>query len=197
MDDYNVIRNCWNTCLELVKDRGFPINEDYTKLSENDLNYMINNNNIDIISKSDNRGVYIRFLITQRVKPSLIKEVLDEIIAEIGDTELEIIIVLKVKPNNSILKLVKEYQNVQIMWLKQLQFNPTKHSIVPKHTKLTCDEADNIIKQYDLSSRFQLPLLLKDDIISRYYNFKTGDVIMITNTISTQNSNYKFYRCVR
>lgn len=197
MDDYNVIRNCWNTCLELVSDRGFPINEDYAKLTENDLNYMINNNNIDIISKTDKRSLYIRFLITQRVKPSLIKEVLDEIIAEIGDTELEIIIVLKVKPNNSILKLVKEYQNVQIMWLKQLQFNPTKHSIVPKHTKLTCDEADNIIKQYELSSRFQLPLLLKDDIISRYYNFKTGDVIMITNTISTQNSNYKFYRCVR
>tara|TARA_B100000925_G_C21959875_1_gene452894 strand:- start:305 stop:898 length:594 start_codon:yes stop_codon:yes gene_type:complete len=197
MDDYTSIRNAWNTCLELVSDRGYTIDENYSKLSDNDINHMISNNKLDIISKDNQNSIYIKFLVTQRIKPSLIKEVIEEIIEEIKNSVLDIVLVLKTKPNNSILKLVKEYTNVQIMWVKQLQFNPTKHYIVPKHTKLDEKEVNKIIQDYNLSSKFQLPLLLKDDVISRYYNFKSGDVIKMTNAINTQNPNYIFYRCVR
>ena len=199
MDEFNFIRNCWNTCLELVDDRGYIVNNEYYDLNDNDLKYMISQNNIDIICSDSNKinKIYIKFLITQRVKPSLIKEVVEEIKKEINNVELDVILVLKIKPNNSIFKLLKEYNNVQIMWLKQLQFNPTKHFIVPKHIKLTSNESAEIIKKYNLTSKYQLPLLLKEDIISRYYNYKTGDIIKIIKTISCQNSNYTFYRCVR
>ena len=76
---------------------------------------MISNNKLDIISKDNQNSIYIKFLVTQRIKPSLIKEVIEEIIEEIKNSVLDIVLVLKTKPNNSILKLVKEYTNVQIM----------------------------------------------------------------------------------
>ena len=110
---------------------------------------------------------------------------------------LEIIIVIRNKPNNSIFRLLKDYNNVQVMWLNQLKFNPTKHFIVPEHVKLTEEESKEIIRYYSLSSKFQLPLLLKDDPISRYYNYRVGDIIKIKQSISCQNKNYVFYRCVR
>ena len=54
------------------------------------------------------------------------------------------------------------------MWCKQLQFNITKHMLVPNHIKLDEDEENFIIQKYNLKSKFQLPLILKNDPISRY-----------------------------
>ena len=106
---------------------------------------------------------------------------------------------MKNKPTSIIKKLEKdkEYANLQIMYTKQFMFNPTKHSLVPKHTKLPEDEINDIVKYYALSSKNQLPIILKDDAIVRYYNFKPGDVIKIESTVGTMNTNYLYYRCVR
>ena len=43
--------------------------------------------------------------------------------------KIEILFILKSRPNNSILKIENEYTSldVQIMWCKQPQFNVTKH----------------------------------------------------------------------
>ena len=83
------------------------------------------------------------------------------------------------------------------MWCKQLQINPTKHEYVPKHTKLSIKEGEQLLKKYSLASKYQLPLLLKDDVIARYYNYKYGDIIKITNTISSANTGYEYFRCVK
>ena len=42
-----------------------------------------------------------------------------------------------------------------------------------------------------------LPIILKDDVISQYYNYQQGDIIKITNTASSLNKEYIFYRCVK
>jgi DNA-directed RNA polymerase I, II, and III subunit RPABC1 len=206
MDDFDSIKKCWNTCLELVNDRGYMVKDQYYELGDNDLKYMVTNNKVDIICKNTNndKNIYIKFLLAGRIKPSIVKEVLEEMGKKLNDSDLdinesnlEIIIIIRNKPNNSIFRLLKDYNNVQIMWLNQLKFNPTRHFIVPEHIKLSEEESKEIIKNYSLSSKFQLPLLLKEDAISRYYNFKVGDIIKIRQSITCQNKNYVFYRCVR
>ena len=206
MDELTFIFKSWKTCLEIAQDRGYILDDAYSDIQIPDFKHMLSNNssNIDIICNNNVHNsssvLYIKFILGSRIKPSTIKEIYDDICENKNESEeIELIIVLKGKPNNSILKLQKEkaYSNIQIFWCKQLQFNVTKHEFVPTHRKLSNEEADNILKLYSIVNKFQLPILLRDDIVSKYYNYKHGDIIEITNTLTSQNSNYKFYRCVR
>ena len=180
-----------------------------TKISQMDgvAKYLQSNKNqhsVDIISKinklNPNKSIYIKFILSLRIKPSNIKEIIQEIKTKINNNQnIEILFILKSRPNNSILKLEKEFNNldIQIMWCKQLQFNVTKHEYVPKHDKISNENIDYILKRYNLQSKNQLPCILHNDVIVRYYNYKPGDVIKITNTNHSQNKNYEFYRCVK
>ncbi len=198
MEETDFVKNAWDTCLELVSDRGYNVTSNYHQLTENDLIHMMNNNTEIICINSDGtKKICIKFVVVTRPKPSYLKELVEEIRKEIKDVELEIIFVLRARPNNSILKITKEFHNLQLMWIKQLQFNPTKHEQVPKHERLSSEEGMELLKKYDLASKQQLPILLRDDVIARYYNYKAGDIIKITNTASSHNKNYVFYRCVR
>ena len=206
MDETQFLFNSWKTCLEIANDRGFKVDDNYNKVSINEFKFMINDkdSNIDIIcyehEKDVNHMIYIKFILALKIKPSSIKDIYEEINDKISDTKkVDIILILKSKPNNSILKLQKDksYTNIQIYWCKQLQFNVTKHELVPIHKKLCEEDSKDVLKRYSLTGKHQLPLLLKDDVISKYYNFKSGDIIEITHTNTSQNREYTFYRCVR
>ena len=60
--------------------------------------------------------------------------------------------------------------------------NITHHQYVPKHEKISNELIPEIIEKYNLSTINQLPLLDKIDPISKYYDFKPGDVCKITRT---------------
>lgn len=206
MDEAQFLFNSWKTSLELANDRGFKLDPNYNKVSMKEFRFMINDkdSNIDIVCyEHDNdpdHMIYIKFILALKIKPSSIKDIYEEINEKISSTKrVDIILILKSKPNNSILKLQKDksYTNIQIYWCKQLQFNVTKHELVPVHKKLSEEESKDILKRYSLTGKQQLPLLSKDDVISKYYNYKSGDIIEITHTNTSQNREYTFYRCVR
>ena len=58
----------------------------------------------------------------------------------------------------------------------ELQYNITKHRLVPLHTKLNNNESKKFIDKYGK----KIPQLLVTDPVSRFYNFKRNDIIMIT-----------------
>lgn len=59
---------------------------------------------------------------------------------------------------------------------QDLFFNITKHRLVPEHKKLTKEQAKEIKNKYGLN----LPVILKSDAISVFYDFSKGDIIKIT-----------------
>jgi DNA-directed RNA polymerase subunit H (RpoH/RPB5) len=200
IDEVHFIRNAWNTCLEMITDRGFNVDNNFYEVSDADFKYMISEKKIDIYSKNpDNKAIYIKFFLNNKIKPSSIKAVIDEIKQECEHSKLDLVIVLKQKPNNTFLKIEKDksFNNIQLMYLKQLQFNITKHSLVPTHTKCSEEEVNDVMKRFGITSKTQLPVILRDDPVARYYNYKSGDVIRITNTNRPMNSNYIFYRHVK
>jgi len=201
MDEYTYIKNAWITCQEMIEDRGFKLDKNYKELTDADFKYLTHEKKLDIYASKTNgdkiHGIYIKFITTLRIKPTLIKNYVDEIRELINNIDLlDIIIVLKIEPNNTIYKLEKE-KMVQIMNCKELQINKTKHTLVPKHQLITDEEANELLKKYSLISKSQLPLILISDPICRYYNFKQGDIIKITNNSISQNKGYEYYRCVR
>ena len=201
MDDSQVFLKVWKNALELVNARGYTYEQKYDTINEEEMKHLISNNGLFIMGEKKSSKILIKLVTISKVKSVNIKEIVAEIVDELKDSNcsFEIIIILKNKPTSIIKKLEKdkEYANLQIMYTKQFMFNPTKHSLVPKHTKLPEDEINDIVKYYALSSKNQLPIILKDDAIVRYYNFKPGDVIKIESTVGTMNTNYLYYRCVR
>lgn len=221
MDELTYLRNAWNTCIEMVTDRGYSIQNEYRELSESDFKYLIQENKLDIYGtkqtsyvrdESDTTGqmiddddtgcIFVKFILARRIKPTAIKACIDEIRNLYPQAKsMEVVLVLKIEPNHSIYKIEKEKSerdnSVQIMHCKQLQMNVTKHFLVPKHTRISEEEASELMRTYNLVSRQQLPLLLKDDPVARYYNYKSGDIISITNNSISMNYGYCYYRCVR
>jgi DNA-directed RNA polymerase I, II, and III subunit RPABC1 len=201
MDEYTYIKNAWITCQEMVEDRGFKLDKSYKELSDADFKYLTHEKKLDIyatkIVNDKKCGIYIKFITTLRIKPTLIKNYVDEIREQISDIDiLDIVVVLKIEPNNTIYKLEKE-KLIQIMNCKELQINKTKHSLVPKHELINDSVGAELLKRYSLVSKSQLPLILMSDPICRYYNFRSGDIIKITQNAVSHNKGYEFYRCVR
>ena len=74
----------------------------------------------------------------------------------------------------------------------ELQYNITKHRLVPKHIKLNNEDAKDFKKKYGL----KFPALLKTDPVCRFYDFQRGDVIKIIRQESCGNT-YITHRIVK
>jgi len=70
----------------------------------------------------------------------------------------------------------------------------TKHTFVPKHTKLSDDEIAELLKKYNISIK-QLPKISSKDPVIKDIETKTGDVFKIIRDSSTNKEAF-FYRVV-
>ena len=64
---------------------------------------------------------------------------------------------------------------IELFTSEELQYNVTKHRLVPQHIKLSPSEAKEFKKVYGLKH----PAILRTDPIARFYDFNRGDVIKI------------------
>jgi DNA-directed RNA polymerase subunit H (RpoH/RPB5) len=100
----------------------------------------------------------------------------------------------KLSQNNS--KMLTTLKvNLQIFDIKQLQFNISKHVLVPKHDIIRDEkEIKSIIERFSLKSKYQLPIILKTDAMAKYLGLKNGDIVRITRDSPTSGE-YVIYRC--
>jgi DNA-directed RNA polymerase subunit H (RpoH/RPB5) len=92
-------------------------------------------------------------------------------------------------------EVIESPLNMQFFELKETQFNITKHTLVPKHTVIKDeDEINEIVQRYNLKSKLHLPLILKTDPVSRYYDIKPGQLVKVVR-VSPSAGEYIVYRC--
>ena len=91
-------------------------------------------------------------------------------------------------------KLVENSIDVKIELFTQeeLQYNITKHRLVPKHIRLSPEKATKFKALYGI----KLPTLLRTDPISRFYNYQRGDIIKIIrkNSIGDETISYRIVK---
>ena len=90
--------------------------------------------------------------------------------------------------------LQKKKGMLQFFQLNELQFNPTKHQLVPPHRKLTQDEATSVMTRYLIKSKLQLPIIPKTDVIAKWHGLKQGDIVEIIRYNENSGKSY-YYRC--
>ncbi len=74
------------------------------------------------------------------------------------------------------------------------KFDITKHILVPKHEKLSEEEAKKLLEQLGIP-KLQLPRIKKNDPAIQHLNPKPGDIIKIIRKSPT-GGEYVYYRVV-
>ena len=96
---------------------------------------------------------------------------------------------------NDIILLENTYSNLRILHYKNIIYNITKHTLVPKHTKYL-GNVEKLLTDLQLSTIDQLPVIDHQDAISKILNFRQNDIIEIARP--TQASKYQYvYRVVK
>lgn len=70
---------------------------------------------------------------------------------------------------------ISEELKIELFTIEELQYNITRHRLVPQHIRLPTEEAKEFKKIHGLKH----PTILRTDPIARFYNYQRGDVIKI------------------
>ena len=179
MDIKNLFR-ARQTVVEMLGDRGYDITEPLD-VSFEAYRELFHTDKIDIHIVNEKREIYVKFLTVLKTKPNYVRDLITEIKTEVftkPDTNLVIITISK--PNNTILKIKHEYEDIEFFWLNRLVVNITRHQYVPLHERLDVEKVPEIMERFNLSNIRQLPLIDKNDPVCRYYNFRPGEICKIT-----------------
>ena len=195
MDDIDSLYKARQTVVEMLTDRGYTIPDEVPCDSMTQFKKLYANKQCDIFVKEPHK-CYVKFVLTHKVRPNILREHIKTLREGDLEDEDDLVMVIRNKPNSTLLRITKEYPNVQIFWIRYLMVNITHHALNPTFVKMTDPEIEALLKQYRLTSRYQLPIMLKDDPISRYYAFSTGTVTRVIRS-SVTSGEYVSYRCIK
>lgn len=118
---------------------------------------------------------------------------------KVKDKKHHIIFIFKDKINNNNEKNIRpliENHTYEIFPIKQLLFNITKHSFVPKHELMSKLEMEDIQNKFSIKNKSQFPVILKTDPVARYYAMKPGDFVKITRSSTSTGEHITYRYCV-
>lgn len=154
----------WEQSIEIIKqmmmDRGFEVWLDIDTIS--------------ICSTKDNK-LHIMIYLCRTEKFNI--EGVKYAVYQLQQHRLKhVLIVYQNIITSSARKAVEHLQDydVELFEKKELQFNPTRHRLYCPHVKIEKD--DNEIPKEQI---LHLPVLLRTDVICKYFQFHRGDVIKI------------------
>lgn len=154
---------------EMIMDRGYVIDDSPLSVNDEEDTYCIRAHN------KTTEDVILCFMSSdEKLNIQGIKDKIS-ILNKEGATRC--IIIYKSSVTSSAKKSLETVNyEFELFALHELQFNVTKHRLVPRHERVTPDEKAELDKNY----KGKLPILLHTDAISRYYGFHKGEYIRIT-----------------
>jgi len=154
----------WERCIETIKemltDRGYVVWLDIDSIS--------------VCSTRDNKS-HIMVYTCHSEKFNI--EGVKYAIYQLQQHKLKhIIIVYQNIITSSAKKAIEHLQDytMELFEKRELQFNPTRHRLYSPHTKISKNDNEIPIDQVNL-----LPILLRSDVIAKYFHFSRGDIIRI------------------
>lgn len=94
-------------------------------------------------------------------------------------------------------KFIKDHlkKQIEIFHINELQYNVTKHILVPYHEVIRKEEdKDKLVKTYNIASITQFPLILNTDPVVRFIGGRENDLIKVIRKtkVSGEHTLYRF-----
>ena len=185
----------------MIENRGFNINF-VPNLSFNEFNSIYDNftnysETYDILVQQNSKKIYAKFIksvnssnnntngIKKGQNKSAIKELkeLDLFIRKYHNLDTEDNIIFIICYGDKSHEIHNSFESkssfIQLFHINRLQFNITKHNLVPKHEIISIKDKNFLKKKFKFKSIYQLPKILVNDPICKFIGAKIGDVIKI------------------
>lgn len=145
---------------------------------------MLNNRGYVIVERNDSKVLAEDFdenrvIVILSDEDKLNMNTIKEILITLEQHEFNhCILIYRENITSSAKKIIETHPMIQIEMfsIDELQYNVIEHELVPLHERLEEEEAKYIKKKWGT----KLPILNISDVISRYYNYKRGDIIKVT-----------------
>jgi len=186
-----MVSRSFKTIVEMLEDRGFEMGVDKNAMFESiDKDF----NKTAFRAILPNR-IHIIYHIGSKFKYSEVKKFLED--ADDEACQLVILVINDTITSTHSKDLANHKTPREIHHIKTLQINISKHELVPKHQVVRDqDHIKNIMEEFSLKNKHQLPVILKSDPMARYLGLKSGDIVKITRDSPTAGE-YVIYRvCV-
>jgi DNA-directed RNA polymerase subunit H len=193
-----------NTIIEQLENLNYDVTG-YAEFSIKEIDAMNTNNQLDmLVSREDGQKIYVKYLLNIK---QLRKDNLDQLIEDLYDIEtvLEkkdtLIIITNEEPNDTITQRIKylyDHSGIFIVlhYIKRLQFNLLKHTLVPFAKILKEEEIESLKTQYNLKTLMDLPEISRFDPQALALCLRPKQVIKIDRKSDTALE-YNYYRvCV-
>jgi DNA-directed RNA polymerase I, II, and III subunit RPABC1 len=210
MTEKDNILTSFNILHEMFKDRKYDLSIMNT-YSDNEIQMIMDESGYD---KGSNGSIFQIMMnknmkLIYHMKSKYMKGELQKFLNSIDEEEdiNHIIFVFKEKINSNneknIKSLIAQYNDktskhvkVEMFEIRNLLFNITKHSYVPKHVLLSTTEAEEVYDKYSIKNKTQLPIIYKTDPVAKYFDFKSGELIKITRGSTAIGESITYRYCV-
>jgi len=173
--------------IDLLEEQKYDVGK-YRVFGINEVNTLYNTNQLDMIMNNTQNGksVYVKFHPGKILKASNIYDMIEDLFvidAVLKKTD-ELIIIINDEPNATIKSTLiniweQDGNYVNVINRKRLQFNITKHFLVPKHTILSVDEVMDFKKRYSIKGDDNIPDISRFSPVSQVIGIRPGDICKI------------------
>ena len=152
-------------------------------------------NSAQIFKLEHEKNVRVIFYMNSKLQKT--QDFINKYVLADGPFDLVIVIFCgREKINSAHIKLIEDQSttdmSVQVFEARELEFNISKHELVPKHEIVPADEVQHILDLYNAKKK-DLPNILHTDKMARYLNARPGQLVKITRPSPTAGE-YVFYR---
>lgn len=192
------MRELWlarNTVLEMLGERGYatfntPL--DYASFVSLFPNAESNPTTLNFIC-SKIQPLAVHFIGEDKLSKKSLEVLTNEYTAQgIND----VILITSSKLNPACKVLLKSIKlNLEHFLIEELQFNITRHHLVPRHRMMGTEEQKELLKKLKCEVT-NLPTILTTDPVCRFFGAKAGDIFEITRNSQTAGTAL-YYRAVR
>tara|TARA_Y100000992_G_scaffold12014_1_gene7258 strand:- start:447 stop:1106 length:660 start_codon:yes stop_codon:yes gene_type:complete len=193
--------------LKILSSIGYGV-ADYENFKSHELHAMMKNNEMDMLLVNEKSGkkIYVKFFeLTGKqskiLRQTIIEEILDDLyeIENILSENDDLLIISENNPSEPINVYLKhiwesEKKYINIISLKNLQYNILEHSLVPKHTILSDEETQSFKQKFNIRDNKQIPEISRFDPVAKLLGIRPDQVCEIERSSKTAITS-KYYRC--
>jgi len=193
------MRELWltrNTLIEMLTERGYTTSQtttNYQSFIEQFSSAASNTALLNFVCSKNNIPLAVHFTSEDKLSKKSLEALASDYSVQ-GVSTVVLITPNKLNPAcKALLKSIK--LNFEHFLIEELQFNITKHCLVPKHRIMSEEEQIAFLEKMKCQ-KVNIPTILTVDPVSRFFGAKPGNIFEITRTSQTTGTAL-YYRVVR